>query len=108
MRAKYIGTTIIAVGKGGIKLRNYDKNGGRYYVGKICGWGKWYFYPEDYDNDFKKIVAETKKIREKILSNDDGIFSSEEYLKKESYYLSNLKNQRYTHRPGGQQTKRNL
>jgi len=83
MKAKYIGTTIIAKGKGEIKLRNYDKNEKRYYVGKICGWGKWYFYPEDYNNSFERIVSETKKIREKILNNDDEIFYSEKYLKKE-------------------------
>jgi len=82
MKAKYIGTTTIATGRGGIKLRNYDKNGKRYYVGKICGWSKWYFYPKDYDDDFEKIVSETKKIRKKILDNDDRIFSSKKYLRR--------------------------
>jgi len=82
MKAKYIGTTVIANGKRGIKLRNYDKNGKRYYVAKICGWGKWYFYPEDYNNSFEKIVSETKKIRKKILNHEDRIFSSEKYLRR--------------------------
>ena len=82
MKAKYIGTTIIAIGKEEIKLRNYDKNGKRYYVAKICGWGKWYFYPGDYNNSFEKIVSGTKKIRKKILNNDNKIFYSEKYLKR--------------------------